>query len=279
MQTYELVVRNRSVKANSDDVTLVRGSVGVDRVHVMFDSAEWLDFPVTATFGNGDRIVTASATMEAVTDSDEFSAETTVDVPWEVVRKVGRIRVTLQGTDASGNHIVTAYGAPLSVEESGDVVMGDIPSEAPTISQYEQVYAEVVAKIAEASDAIAALGDIVRRTDVATYSDPGIVMPDGTTITVDTDGTIHGVAEVAIATTSVPGIVMPDGTTISVDEDGRIAYTLPTATTSRLGGMIVGDGLTAGSGGKVSVRAFSASEIDDLTPLDDVLFDADGTGF
>lgn len=65
--------------------------------------------------------------------------------------------------------------------------------------------------------------------------------PDGTTITVDEDGTLHGSSQVDIATTSKAGIVKPDGSTIQIDEDGTIhganTYTLPKATTKVLGGV------------------------------------------
>lgn len=65
--------------------------------------------------------------------------------------------------------------------------------------------------------------------------------PDGTTITADEDGTLHGSSQVEIATTSKTGIVKPDGKTITVDADGTIhganTYTLPKATTSVLGGI------------------------------------------
>lgn len=58
---------------------------------------------------------------------------------------------------------------------------------------------------------------------------------------------------VPIATTSVAGKVKPDGTTITVTADGTIssaaAYTLPPATTSTLGGVIVGNNLTVAANG------------------------------
>ena len=58
---------------------------------------------------------------------------------------------------------------------------------------------------------------------------------------------------VPIATTTVPGKVMPDGTTITVAADGTIssaaAYTLPPATISTLGGVIVGNNLTVDANG------------------------------
>lgn len=52
----------------------------------------------------------------------------------------------------------------------------------------------------------------------------GGVKPDGTTITVDEDGTIH----TALATTTTVGGVKPDGTTITIDSNGVITANIPT---------------------------------------------------
>jgi hypothetical protein len=58
---------------------------------------------------------------------------------------------------------------------------------------------------------------------VATTTTVGTVKPDGTTITIDADGTISGADTVPIATTSAAGKVIPDGTTIMVDGSGIIS--------------------------------------------------------
>lgn len=60
----------------------------------------------------------------------------------------------------------------------------------------------------------------------ATTTTPGIVKPDGTSITVDSDGTISAVgggSDVPIATPEIAGKVKPDGTTITITEDGTIS--------------------------------------------------------
>lgn len=66
---------------------------------------------------------------------------------------------------------------------------------------------------------------------VANVALRGQVRPDGTTITVDEDGTIHSVAGsggggsgyvLPVATTSSLGGVKPDGSTITADPDGTI---------------------------------------------------------
>lgn len=66
------------------------------------------------------------------------------------------------------------------------------------------------------------VSDGVLGVDVATTSGLGTVRPDGTTITIDQDGTIHGADATQVATTSNAGKVKPDGTTITIDQDGTI---------------------------------------------------------
>ena len=60
---------------------------------------------------------------------------------------------------------------------------------------------------------------------IATTDDAGIVKPDGTTITVDADGTIHGsnTYELPKATTDTLGGVKPDGKTTFVNKDGVLS--------------------------------------------------------
>lgn len=154
MQTYEILVQNRAVRGNSKDMTLVRTSVGIDVVHVLFDDPEWLTFPVTITFAQGDAVVTQTLVLSHV-DGSEWAAEASCVVPYEVVDMVGAIRVTLQGTDSNGRHIITAKGSPLSVEESGDVIIGETPSDAPSMDQWYQAYAQAM----EAASAAQSLVD------------------------------------------------------------------------------------------------------------------------
>ncbi len=238
MQTYELLVKERSVLPNSADMTLVRTSIGIDQVHVMFDNSEWLDFPVSITFGNGDTIITQSLTVSALTDIDGWVAEGTCVIPWEVSQDLGAIRVTLQGTDSDGNHIVTAYGAPLTVEECGDTASGDVPAGAPSQSEWEQAYAQ-------AQIAINALQSKLDECDAAIAE-------------------MQQYAPTA-ATSESLGLVQPDNETITVDEDGVITastYELPTAAGNVLGGVMVGTTL-------------KISEIGALNVADSVIQDAD----
>ena len=68
----------------------------------------------------------------------------------------------------------------------------------------------------------------------------GVIVPTAGNLDVDESGNIS----VPIATDASLGVVQPDGSTITIDEDGVISavgggYTLPAATTTTLGGVIV----------------------------------------
>ena len=156
MQTYEILVKDRAIRPNSKDMTLVRTSIGIDQLHVLFDNPEWLDFPITITFAQGEDIISQSLQVTAVADS-EWVAEGTVIIPHEVIDMLGPIRVTLQGTDANGRHIITAKGSPLSVEEAGDVIQGIEPSDNPTMDEWYQAYANAVAAANAAASLVANL--------------------------------------------------------------------------------------------------------------------------
>lgn len=119
MQTYNLYVINRSVSATGD-ATLVRTSVGVDRVNVLIDSDEWSGFDLALVFENGPMVsvpVTASESEE-----DGYALEASCEVPPEVLEQEGRIQVTLHGTKQDGSHIITERAYPLSVVMEGDLL-------------------------------------------------------------------------------------------------------------------------------------------------------------
>ena len=59
--------------------------------------------------------------------------------------------------------------------------------------QLTQTGAEVQATLDAVDDIQSALDGKVNTTDIATTSNLGLVMPDGTSITIDADGTIHSV--------------------------------------------------------------------------------------
>ena len=67
-----------------------------------------------------------------------------------------------------------------------------------------------------------------------------------------------------VATQQVAGIVKPDGTTVTVDQDGTIhgaqTYVLPQATAQVLGGIKVGENLTIGENGKLNAYAAAVKD-------------------
>lgn len=84
---------------------------------------------------------------------------------------------------------------------------------------------------------------------VATKDKVGVVKPDGTTVTIKEDGTISAKqSEVPVATTSVAGIVKPDGSSITVQEDGTIAAKATPIATTAVAGIVKPDGVTLSIG-------------------------------
>lgn len=80
---------------------------------------------------------------------------------------------------------------------------------------------------------------IIDSTNVATTTTTGIVKPDGTTITVDTDGTLHGAS----------------------------TYNLPIATADTLGGVKIGNGLSITDDGTLSATG-GTSNLNNITDTD-----------
>jgi hypothetical protein len=116
MQTYDLIVRNRTISPMSSDNTLVRTSVGVDRVRILADE-EWMGYDINVAFENG-ALVSVPATPSE-TDYDGFAVEVTVEVPPEVLETVGPLQVTLYGVDGD-RYIITRKSYPLTVVQEGD---------------------------------------------------------------------------------------------------------------------------------------------------------------
>ena len=129
MQTYDLLIKDRTITLVSDDNTLVRTSKGVDNVRLLFASDEWLDdFDLSCAFINGETIVEVDISPQASTG--DYLAECTVDVPDEVLTQTGALGVTVHGSDDNDNHIITARAFPLTVELEGDEE-GEAPQPNP----------------------------------------------------------------------------------------------------------------------------------------------------
>ena len=203
MQVYEIAVVGRAVLSNGGDTTLVRTSIGVDTMHVLFDSSEWLDFGVMATFTNGETSVTQSIVPSAIV-SESYAAEATCEIPWEVIQDVGGIEITFYGTKQDGDYIITeASGTPLTVVQEG-VTDGSEPTPQPTISEWEQAYAQAMAA---AIDAASAVADFQEQID---------------DIVAEAEDEIREEIQINPATDETLGVVMV-GEGLSVTEEGVIS--------------------------------------------------------
>ena len=110
--------------------------------------------------------------------------------------------------------------------------------------------------------------DIAASVPLATTQVAGKVKPDGTTILIDSNGTIRAAVEVAIATTQNAGIVKPDGTTILVDENGVISSAVTVAiATLQAAGIVKPDGttITIDADGSIhGIDAYTKAEVDEM---------------
>lgn len=268
MQTYEIIVKERSVRPNSKDMTLIRTSIGIDKVHILFDNEEWLDFPISCTFAQGPDVITIPLTVKPLRDS-EWVAEAECVVPYEVIDMTGSIRVTLQGTSSDGRHIITAKGSPLSVEEAGDVLEGIAPAENPTIDEWQQVYADAQEAVNDAREALDDIDDRIAdaiRDALDAYEPPeSYVLPTATDerlggvkigygIGLNSDGTIFvsgGSGSGGASAGKLDRIAKIVDATIGAeyDDDGELESTtiktpsIPPATLDAIGGVIP-DGVT-----------------------------------
>ena len=167
MLTREVAVRGRQVFANGD-TDLVRTSIGVYKMHVLFDNAEWLDFAVQAVFGYGEHEMAQTLVLTAL-DVGEVAAEAEIGIPWECMQALGSVRVTFVGTD-DGDRIITAKsGYELwQVVQEGDVSDGTVPTPAPTEDEWNQAYEAAVQAASDAASAAEQVADILRSTDAQT---------------------------------------------------------------------------------------------------------------
>lgn len=84
---------------------------------------------------------------------------------------------------------------------------------------------DVVSKLGESAEGSLTYNGSEIKPSVATTESTGVVKPDGTTITIDEDGTLHGANtyELPIASTEVLGGIKPDGKTTFVNEEGVLS--------------------------------------------------------
>lgn len=103
-----------------------------------------------------------------------------------------------------------------------EVVENHISDRTMHMTESEHV---VVSKLGESAEGSLTYNGSEIKPNVATTESTGIVKPDGTTITIDADGTIHGSStyELPKATTEVLGGIKPDGKTTFVNEEGVLS--------------------------------------------------------
>jgi hypothetical protein len=148
---------------------------------------------------------------------------------------------------------VTISGGTISVPTATSSVLGLVKPDGTIITN--TAGAITVTKATTAAFGVVEIGTNIGVTSgvisvaTATSSTLGLVKPDGTIITVS-----GGAITVANSSASAFGVVKVDGTTITASSGiiSATQYVLPQATTSTLGGLIVGNGLSV-SAGVVSV--------------------------
>lgn len=191
MRTREVTVTGRAISPNGDN-TLIRTSVGVDQLHVLFDAAEWLTFAdVHATFRHGDAMISTQLTLTEI-DSVDWSAEATCLIPWEVMQETGDVELTFQATNAStGEHVITQdTGGIFQVVEEGEVDPSTLPSPDPTPADLP----------------------------IATTTSAGVVMPDGESIVIDSSGVIS--TDFTPITSAMVDEIFGAGSYPNADEEG-----------------------------------------------------------
>ena len=84
---------------------------------------------------------------------------------------------------------------------------------------------DVVYKLGESAEGSLTYNGSEIKPSVATTESTGVVKPDGTTITIDEDGTLHGSSTytLPIASTDTLGGIKPDGKTTFVNEEGVLS--------------------------------------------------------
>lgn len=103
-----------------------------------------------------------------------------------------------------------------------EIVENHISDKIVHMTEYEH---DVVSKLGESSEGSLTYNGSEIKPSVATTESTGVVKPDGTTITIDEDGTLHGSSTytLPIASTDTLGGIKPDGKTTFVNEEGVLS--------------------------------------------------------
>lgn len=223
MQTYELLVVNRSVLGNSEDMSVVRHSIGIDKIHVMFDNAEWLDFGIEAVFGYGDDLIVVPLEVTPIADSEDWVAEAECVIPWEAIAsEQSSIRVTFRGINAeTGDYIITEAASPISIDQSGDTGPGEEPGDEPTVDQFTAAYSLALTGANAAATAAAAAGSAA--DDAANAAADTNVATEAALEAIEAMGDISELAVPLMSSSTRGGAKLGDG--LSIDENGALNVT------------------------------------------------------
>ena len=223
MQTYELLVTNRAVLGNSEDMSVVRHSIGIDKIHVMFDNAEWLDFGIEAVFGYGDDLIVVPLEVTPIADSEDWVAEAECVIPWEAIAsEQSSIRVTFRGINVeTGDYIITEAASPIGIDQSGDTGPGEEPGDEPTVDQFTAAYSLALTGANAAATAAAAAGSAAE--DAADAATDANTATEAALEAIEAMGDISELAVPLMSSSTRGGAKLGDG--LSVDENGKLNVT------------------------------------------------------
>ena len=180
-------------------ITLDDGTVQNVDLSSLITEYEFLDSD-TIAFEIVDGKVKANVKNGSITE-DHLSP----DYLGEIRTQVGKAEMSAKSADASEKSAVSSSALAKSYAVGGT---GAREGEDTDNARYYMEQAKAVSAV-----------------DIATTEKAGIVKPDGTTITADEDGTLHGANtyELPKATTEVLGGIKPDGKTTFVNEEGVLS--------------------------------------------------------
>ena len=226
-------------------ITLDDGTVQNVDLSSLITEYEFLDSD-TIAFEIADGKVKAKVKNGSITE-DHLSP----DYLGEIRTQVGRAEMSAKSADASEKSAVSSSALAKSYAVGGtgtregedidnakyyaeqaknasdvgalsEIVENHISDKIVHMTESEH---DVVSKLGESSEGSLTYNGSEIKPSVATTESTGVVKPDGTTITIDEDGTLHGSSTytLPIASTEVLGGIKPDGKTTFVNEEGVLS--------------------------------------------------------
>ena len=211
--------------------------------------------PIIPSAANNGTLTLTSGGQTLGTFTADSSTDVTINIP-QSGSGGGSTYTAGDGIDITNDVIsVKVDGTTLDVDSSGNLTViggGGTPYTLPPATTSSLGGIIVGSGLSVAQDGTLSANSYT--LPVATTSTLGGVIPDGTTITVDNDGTIHGATTYTLptASTSQLGGVKVDGSTITIDSNGVIS-----ASSSGGGGVSIDDTSTTST-----TETWSCSKID-----------------